>query len=180
MTTEIRRPSPRPLCGKCFKPVDVAFSVPIVERGKVIGANITYECHGSEKSFPVTQQWLDEPGNDEKPFVDKVFEPDKVKSVSVEEALIDDYRGKLRKSRIAVWDSMAKVMFAYATSCGATAGKEEQWLAKRNGYVSMSMGDFIAASQEENVFSFVVGGKTVGHFRLPFYPDEQSVEYIPV
>ena len=137
MSTVIERPAAKPKCGRCYKEVDTAVRVPIVKGAEVIGWKLTYKCHGEEKSLDVMASWFAEPGNETKPFVEKVFEPIVVAAPTVAEALRDDFTVKMRERANAIRDFISNKIKSIIDCQLDFDGDYLGWLAKHDCHLDV-------------------------------------------
>ena len=178
MSTVIERDAAKPKCGRCYKDVDSAKRVPIVEKGDVIGWKLTYKCHGEEKSLDVLTSWFLEPGNETKPFVERVFEPIVVATPTVAEALRDDFTFKAREKAIAVRNFIGDKVRSIIEQQIDFDGDYDKWLLERSVDLISRAGDFLSDAESE-IRVLYVGDRPIGHFVVPVFLDNGEVQWVP-
>ena len=175
-----------PMCGRCGKLVEQAYTVPLFNGPDQLGYTTTFACHGESATFEVRKDWMDgtfdpytktiiSPGKrDIEAFVDVVFKPlpvDPAKSQS--EAIRDDATNKMRAIRLRVAEFIEASITAYVENDPTFVDTTiADWCSKNKLFVGAALNEI--ALHDRDVRWLMLKGKVVGQFTLPFWPDEDQ------
>lgn len=173
-----QRSTYKPQCNRCLKAIDSATHAPIINGSVLVGQKLTYRCHGEEKVYEITQSHFELLNEQKIPFVVNEFSPVVEVKETEADAFREEQRMNFRTTRDAVADFVETTINDCIKGIKGFRGDVGKWRGKHDVQLVTPVPEIIL--RDVDFRNLIIDGKYIGHFELPFYPDQREVKFTPV